>query len=291
MPQKQFIHVTFLTAISLLLICCRNRTEKAKIEDPPVTEIISAEPDTATVHLVKEFPALKDTVAFIKQLIGVSGVQVFQSPVQAKEQKITYYQKVRIHGSERSFFLVEYDWKVGPNAGFPWKTQFLLDENGGLISTFFALRWELLKVFNNEHPYLLTVTSTAKGNGAHSLYGFHKGKFEDLLYSPDSMAVSTYDQYEDHAVYKPHELSLLVKDENHDGVNDISFHGKILLIRGRSPAGVWYDAEMINGKKVTYSPDHPFRSIPVNYIYLYDTLQGIFRPKENYRRELDTLLK
>ncbi|PZR23120.1 MAG: hypothetical protein DI535_24790 [Citrobacter freundii] len=290
MPAIHFNHATSLIAVLLFLVCCRNKAKQTKPDEPPPPPISSAAQDTMTVYLVKEFPVLKDTAGFMDQLLRVSRVRVSGSPTQAKKREITYYKKIRLHGSEQSFFLVEYDWKEGPNTAYPWKAQFLLNENGRLISTFSALRWELLKDFNNEQAYLLTVTSTAKGNGSHSLYGFRGGKLENLLYSPDSMAVFTYDRHADRSVYKPYELTPVIKDENHDGMNDISFQGKILLIQGRSPEGVWYDAETINGKEMIYSTGHPFKSIPVNYIFLYDTSLGIFKPKENYRQQQDSLL-
>jgi hypothetical protein len=78
---------------------------------------------------------------------------------------------------------------------------------------------------------------------------------------------------------------LKIKDFNNDGLNDIAFVGKIILIQGKTKDGFWYDNEIVNGKTISYSVDNPFKKIPVEFIFLYDKQTGHFKANENYTKK------
>ena len=77
-------------------------------------------------------------------------------------------------------------------------------------------------------------------------------------------------------------MTLKVKDFDNDGYNDISFYGKIVLVKGQTKNGDWFDNETIKGKTITYSVDKPFKKISVEFVFLYNKQTGHFVARENY---------
>lgn len=234
---------------------------------------------------VQDFPVIKDTAAFISNLQEIAKLDIYESSDVNQNQEITVFRKVEIYGSDKEYFFIEYDYKDGPGAAFPYKYQVLLTKDGRLIHVLDALRHEFIRVFKNEHPFLLTVSSTSKGNGGHEIYKMNSDSLTNVLINVDDYLIRTYDAHEDSYVNEPYEFNVDVKDVNKDGFNDISFHGNILLIQGQSKYGDFYDGETINGKTVYYSVDNPFKKIPVSFVYLYNEQTGYFKSVENYREK------
>lgn len=231
---------------------------------------------------VADFPTINDTVKFIADLRQIFGLEVDESPFQKENEKITTYEKVKIYGSDKDYIFIEYDYKDGCGAAFPWKFQLLLTTDGKLVKTLYGKRFEFIEIFKNENPFLLTFTGTSKGNGGHEIYKISADTLENVYEGYFDYDVRTYDAHGDNKVYEPYELTLKVKDFNNDGYNDISFYGKIVLIQGQTKNGEWFDSETINGKTITYSADNPFKKIPVEFVFLYDKQTGHFKAKENY---------
>ena len=116
---------TLLTLITLTFTTfgCSNK-QTPKDERSIVTE---TEQQTEKVFRhVADFPKINDTASFITDLRQTFDLEVHESPVQKEKEKITAYQKVKLYGSDKDFFLIEYDWKVGSMAEYPWKYQLLL---------------------------------------------------------------------------------------------------------------------------------------------------------------------
>ena len=231
---------------------------------------------------VDDFPTIKDTAKFISDLRQNFKLEVDESPFQKANEKITTFKKVKIYGSDNDYFFIEYDYKDGCGAAFPYKYQLLLTTNGKLVKTLSGQRFEFVEIFKNKSPFLMTVIGTSKGNGGHEIYKISADTLENVYDGYFDYDVQTYDAHEDSKIYEPNELTLKIKDFNKDGFNDISFNGKIVLIQGRTKDGVWFDTETINGKEVTYSIDNPFNKISVEFIFLYDKQTGHFKAKENY---------
>lgn len=230
---------------------------------------------------VADFPTIKDTVKFIADLRQIFELEVDESPYQKENEEITTYEKVKLFGSDKDYIFIEYDYKDGCGAAFPWKFQLLLTTDGKLIKTLNGQRFEFIKVLKNENPFLLSVFGTSKGNGGHEIYKITTDKLENVYEGE----IRTYDAHRDNKVYEPNELTLKVKDFNNDGYNDISFYGKIVLIQGQTRNGDWFESETINGKEENYSVDNPFKKIPIEFIFLYDKQTGHFKAKENYNEK------
>jgi hypothetical protein len=267
-----------LTILTLTTFGCSNKQtpkdEKLTVTETQVTETIFRQ--------VANFPTIKDTTKFISDLRQIFKLEVDESPIQKANEKITTFKKVKIYGSNNDYFFIEYDYKVGCGAAFPYKYQLLLTTNGKLVKTLSGQRFEFVTIFPNQNPFLLTVTATSKGNGGHEIYKISADTLENVYEGYFDYGVRTYDAHEDSKIYEPNELTLKVKDFNKDGFNDISFNGKIVLIQGQTKNGDWFDTETINGKEVTYSIDNPFKKIPVEFIFLCDKQTGHFKAKENY---------
>ncbi|MFZ4929204.1 hypothetical protein [Chryseobacterium sp. Mn2064] len=227
---------------------------------------------------LSDYPVIKDSAKFITNLRQTFDLSITESLDQQKSEKITFFKKIKINGSDQDFYLIEYDWITGPTAEYPWKFQIILTKEGKLVKKLYAQRFELVHIFPQQNPFLLTVSSTGKGNGGHDIYKMTADSMENVYEGK----IKTYDAHQDNKVYEPNELKLTIKDFNNDGFNDVAFSGKTVLIQGLTPQGDWYDSETINGKEVNYSVDHPFKKIPVEYIFLYDKKTGHFKEKENY---------
>ncbi|NVN97566.1 hypothetical protein HXX01_05085 [Candidatus Nomurabacteria bacterium] len=275
-----------LTILALITLGCSNK------QKPKDGKLIETDSGLKTEKLFKEvatFPIIKDSSHFITELRQTFGLEVHESPVQKENEKITAFKKIRLYGSDKDYFFIEYDWKVGSMAEFPWKYQLLLTNDGNLVKTFSGQRFDFVTVFLYQNPFLLTLTSSAIGNGGHQLYKISGDTLENVYEGYYNYGLRTFDAHQDNRIYEPNELTLKVKDFNNDGFNDICFKGKIVLIQGQTKNGKWFDSETIKGRTITYSVENPFKKIPVEFIFLYDRNTRHFTAKENYseKYELD----
>ncbi|CAM3108075.1 hypothetical protein DRF59_16730 [Chryseobacterium flavum] len=276
----------YLSAIaSLLILSCTQKQESKKEETIQIqhTAKETVKPKAPVpFEYLGDYPAIKDSSKFIQNLRQAFNLNIHESPSQQESEKITAFKRVKINGSDQEYYFIEYDWKTGPNSGYPWKNQLLLTKEGKLVKILSAERYEFISVFPKENPFLLATIVTGHGNGGHELYKVTADSLENVYEGYYDFNLKTYDAYEDNKVYEPYELTLKIKDYNNDGFNDIAFKGKSVLIRGRTPDGEWYDFTTINGKEVYYSADHPFQKTPVEYIFLYDKKSDHFKAKEDY---------
>ncbi|WP_079242136.1 hypothetical protein [Chryseobacterium indologenes] len=265
--------ISLAVLLPLLILNCTHKKESVQTgkENPNLKMSIPLE-------YLADYPAIKDSSKFITNLRQAFDLNIHESQVQQEGEKITVFKKVKINGSDQDYYFIEYDWKVGSTAEYPWKNQLILTQDGKLMKTLSAHRYELVSIFPKENPFLLVTSVTGQGNGGHELYKIAA----DSLVNIYEGEVRTYDAHEDNKVYEPNELKLKIKDYNNDGFNDIAFTGNLLLIQGQTPQGDWYDFETINGKQVSYSVNNPFKKVPVEYIFLYDQKTGHFKEKENY---------
>jgi hypothetical protein len=250
------------------------REPVAEINDVTNDSLVKPKPTIFTPVL--SFPLITDSNEFIRQLREFSDGDCWYDERFPGEQKISYYRKIKINGSNSEYILLEYDHADGPNVCYPYKSQFLFRPDGKLVETLYALRFELIRIFPDQKPFLLTVTSTARGNGGHQLYKISSDTLENIYEGYTDYEVQTYDAEEDEYVFEPNELKLSAHDINKDGFNDLVFSGKIVLIQGLTKDSIWYDGE--------YSIDNPFNKLPIRYVFLYDKRSRHFRESKKYSR-------
>ena len=264
-----------ITIFTLTTFGCSN-TQTPKDEKLTVTD--TAPKKEKTFKQVADFPTIKDTTQFINDLRQIFELEVHESPVQKENEKITSFQKIKLYGSDKDFIFIEYDWKVGSMAEFPWKYQLLLTTDGKLVKTLAGQRYDFVTVFPNQNPFLLTVIATAKGNGGHEIYKVSADTLENVYEGYFDYDVQTYDAHQDLSVFEQSELKIDFRDQNKDGFNDIVFTGQKLMLGKYAKDSSWYDVE--NGKP--FSVENPAERIPIKYIFLYDNQTGHFKAKEKY---------
>lgn len=268
-----------LTILTLMTWGCGSK-QTTKDKKPPVTK--AQEKEATFFRQVADFPTIRDTTQFIAYLRQSFDLEVDENTIQKAKEKITTFKKVKIYGSDKDYFFIEYDYGTGSMVSYPWKYQLLLTTDGQLVKLLSRQRFDFIRIFPNQSPFLLTVTATAKGNGGHEIFKISADTMENVYDGYFDYAIRTYDAHEDNNVYEPKELTLKINDYNNDGFNDIAFIGKIVFVQGKTKNNDWYDSETVNGKHVTYSLNNPFKKIPVEFVFLYDKQTLHFKARENY---------
>jgi len=238
---------------------------------------------TIPFDLVKQFPLISDSSNFIKEL--KENCHLFDRP--SKGEKINYFKKTKLYGSDKEFYIVEYDYRDGATCAFPWKYQIVFNTNGKLVKVLSNIRVDIVKIFPKANPFLISVSSTGHGNGWHEINRIQSDTLEKVYDEFLSNRPQTYDRHADNTVNEPNEFHYKIMDANNDGYNDIIFYGKIVLIQGRTKQGNWYDNEIINGKTVSYSVDNPFKKIPASFTFLYKPKCGHFIEQEDYSKKYE----
>lgn len=260
---------------------CKSRSSEIESANDPVNENMKE----MFLSQISDFPVIDDSAKFIADLIRVYDLDLKDNIIGEKKEAISTYKKVKINGSLKDYIFIEYDYENGCTAAFPWKYQLLLSTSGKLIHTFNALRFEFISVFPNQNPFLVTLSATGKGNGIHQIYKMKTDELVNVLDENQAYYPQTYDVHEDNRVNDPNELAIQVNDFNQDGFNDISFKGKIVWIQEMGENEAFLDSEIINRKEVAHAVQNPFKTISVEYIFLYDQKSGHFKVKENYRKK------
>lgn len=214
--MKLFFLIIFLT---ITVSCTTDKSENS-------TDIINSITPTLSEQIL-DFPTINDSNEFIDALRLAFNLEVDESNFQKENQKITTYTKVEVNGGEDDYFFIEYDYGNGCQAAYPWKYQLLLNKNGEPIQSLAATRYEFVEIFKNEKPFLLTLTSTAKGNGSHQIYKISADTLENVF---DGNNFKTYDANEDDFIFEPYELNIKFIDISEDGLNDFIFSGQKIIV-------------------------------------------------------------
>jgi hypothetical protein len=257
--------------------CSNNRTSKG--EKLAVTQIEGEK--EKVFKYVSEFPIIKDTTRFIIELRRTLKLKVHESQVQKETEKITAFRKVKLYGSDKEYYFIEYDWGVGSMAEYPWKYQILLTTKGNLIKSMSGQRFGFISILPNQNPFLLTVIVTAKGNGGHELYKISADTLENVYEGYSDYDVQTYDAHEDLAVYEPNELNIQFSDENKDGFKDLIFTGQKLMLGKYTKDSLWYEVE----DGIAFSVEKPAERIPIKYVFLYDRKTGHFKKSMGFKTD------
>lgn len=263
----------------ILMTACNQPLQKHTIRITDATSKISgpvSKPEktdefnlqTNRFTLVNSFPKISDTLEFIKNLKENCHLE---DDVHNNFETISYFKKVKLFGSDKEFYIIEYDFQDGSTAAFPWKHQLVFDMTGKLIKIFSDIRLDLVKIFPKENLFLFGVSSTGHGNGWHQVSKINTDTIENVYTGFLGNRPQTYDRDADNTINEPYEFHYRISDINHDGFNDIVFYGKIVLIQGRTKSGVWYDTETRDGKVLSYSINNPFKKIPVTFVFLYNS--------------------
>ena len=216
---------------------------------------------------LKKFPIISDTTVFIQKL--KENCHLYTLGEKKRVEKINYFKKIKIYGGNNFIYLLEYDYKTGTNASFPWKMQILFDSNCKLLKILFDVRLHIVKIFPKALPFIFALSSTSKGNGAHEVYRLKDGKLEQVYDGFLGNRPQTYSTGYSFYVTDPFELYHKFIDVNKDGWNDIVFFGKVRYSE--------QDLGIGNKEKI----------ISVKYIFLYNTKTEHFSELEDYSKKYE----
>jgi len=288
-----------ICSLILLLASCKHDAIKPKpVKDSIVAAAITdsieyvIKADTVKVEkyeyqyepfaLIDQYPKIKDTTFFIKELRRNCNLDYNTIH---KRETINYFNKTKIFGSDKNYFLIEYD----RNDGFERsaKTQIIFNSSGKAISFLGEEKVVIAKIFPNQNPFLITLLTTGHCNGGHSIYKIKRDTVEQVLDDFIGNRPLTYDCNPDESINEPTEFNYNFKDVNKDGFNDIIFSGKILCLSKKTKDGFEYDVETINGKSTPFTRQHPAKIIKVRYIFLYNKQTGHFTEAEDYSKKYE----
>lgn len=210
---------------------------------------------------INEYPAIHDSATFIKEL--KNNCHLWHGG--RNREKINYFIKTSLYGTEQKIFIIEYDYNDG-YMGHPGKTQIVFNSSGKLLTMLRMIHIGPVVIFPGKHPFLIGVESTSKGNGCHEIYRMSGDSLEQLLVYSRGNRPMTYDMHGDNTVNEPYEFPYRFADVNKDGYNDILFSGKIKII------------------------DPPEKKmLPATFIFLYNKTNRHFIPKEDYSKKYEFL--
>lgn len=239
--------------------------------------VANFEYQTIPFELVKKYPEIQDTSIFIEEL--KKNCHLFSR--KTKVEKINYFKKTKIYGSNKNYIIIEYDFNDGNGSmsACPWKNQIIFDKNGKLLKILDCDRIDICKIFPNNNPFLIGLSSTAKGNGGHYIYQIQYDTLATFFIGFLGNRPQTYDAHEDNTLNEPTEFPYKISDKNKDGYNDITFSGNIVMIVDMNGSGSYISKE---GKEIKYSFETPYKKIPVIFNFLYNPRTKHFEEEKDY---------
>lgn len=206
----------------------------------------------------KYYPRVSDTFGFLKAI--VENCYLYSNERSSKH--LEKLKKIKLNGSDKDFYYIEYSYPISSNAEFPGRYQIILDDKGNLLKVLSAVRVDIIKIFPSEKKYLFALLSTAHGNGGHEIYKVTKDTLEQVYDGFLGNRPQTYSTGYDNEVNIPYELHHKFSDENNDGFNDIVFFGKVRY------------------SKIDLGTQD--KTLPVKFVFLYNKTNGHFVEKEDY---------
>jgi hypothetical protein len=231
---------------------------------------------------IKQYPLIPDTLNFIQALQKNCHLYERRSEV----SKINFFKKTQIYGSEKDYIVLEYDYNDGNGAmgACPWKNQIIFDSQGKLIRILSCDRVDFVTLFSGKNPFLMGVSSDAKGNGKHSIYKIQQDTFENIFNGFSANRPQTYDGHQDRSVNEPTEFPYSFQDKNQDGYKDLIFQGNIVVLEEERGVTQGRNAQ---GEKIEYTVETPYKKVPVFFIFLYNPQTGHFEEEENYSKKYE----
>lgn len=139
--MKTLLALTIFTVT--ILGCIERQTPKEEKLTLPATQ-----ENTSTIfRQVLDFPTIKDSTKFMTDLRQISGFEVDESPAQKANEKISNFKKVKLYGSDKDYYFIEYEYDDGSMASYPWKFQTLLTPEGRLVKSLSGQRFDFVTIF------------------------------------------------------------------------------------------------------------------------------------------------
>lgn len=264
--------------ISFLIISCNQKLQDVKkvtltdtinivdttlntdnlIKVKEVSPVEKFEYQSVPFEIDKYYPTVSDTINFIKALEQ----NCHLSSNDRNFKTLDKFQKIKLNGSTKKFYYIEYSFPISSNAEFPGKYQIILNTKGDLLKVLSAVRVDLEEIQPSENPYLFALFSTAHGNGGHSVFRINSDTIQQVYDGFLGYRPQTYSTGYGNEINIPNELRHKFSDENNDRLNDIIFFGKVRY------------------SKIDLGTEDKIAT--VKFVFLYDKSNGHFTEKEDY---------
>ncbi|WP_159038668.1 hypothetical protein [Brumimicrobium mesophilum] len=216
--------------------------------------------------IILELPNITDTNKLIIALRSKYKLEVDEA--HGIQETISKCQLVDIGKAKNEFILIEYDYKDGCMAAYPWKYQIIFKQ-GNTTPIHIGAYDSIQSIELNNEKYLLATESTGKGNGLHKLLTVSNNSIINVL-DLDYDDIHTVDSYGDDG-YFVNPLSISVKDFNHDGYEDLVFKGSRKMLMGSTEYGDHYDLK-----------ESEYYIKPVVFVFIYDSKSNKYIAQEDY---------
>ena len=171
----------------------------------------------------------------------------------------------RLYGLPDSVIWIEMGTNAPGDSTCPYpisRHQLLFDHQAQLIHQSTAVFAEFLPYALDSLPLYIEAGTACQAEGQHQVLRYHNGALIDLLNPLLNNTPLTYDIHPDSSLMEQGRLQPRLEDLNQDGYLDLVLEGKKALLY--SPAGN------------RYSPQRPYRRIPLRYHFLYDPAKEYF---------------
>ncbi len=201
---------------------------------------------------------------FLQHLIRAYELEEWQEAI------VHYSGSSPLYGLEDSIWLI--DLKL-PNdslcAPFGKHYQLIFNAKGQLIHEDSAAQAELLELWEDQPPLLMTFNHDCNHLGQHHFYKYEKGVLIDIFNVLMESTPPTFDQdaTADGIIYQPSMMDLRIEDQNKDGWNDLVFRAQKLILRGPDSSK-------------TYTLWRPYRREAMEYVFLFQKNEDWFVQKQ-----------
>jgi len=235
--------------------------EKGRVKNSEAEPIEKFEFQLVPFEIEKYYPKVSDTANFIKAL--EENCHLYSNERSSKS--LDKFKKIKLNGSTKDFYYIEYSFPISFNAEFPGRHQIILDEKGNFLKAISAVRVDIIKILPTENPYLFAFLSTAHGNGGHEIFRINKDTIEKVFDSFLGDVPQTYSTGYGNQENIPNELYYKFSDKNNDGLIDVVFFGKVRYSK----------LDLGTEDKIA----------PVKFIFLYNKENGHFIEQEDYSKK------
>ncbi len=214
---------------------------------------------TVSFDIKKYYSSVTDTTNFIKSLIVNCHLYTNE---RNDKRVLERFKKIKLSGSNKDFYFIEYSYPISSNAEFPGRCQIVFDDKGKLLKVMSAVRVDIVKIIPSKNNYLFALLSTPHGNGGHEVYKITQDTLDQVYDGFLGYRPQTYSTGYGNEINIPYELHHKFFDENNDGFNDLVFFGKVRY--SKIDLGVQDKIAL------------------VKFIFFYNKANGHFTEKEDY---------
>ena len=262
--MKCIINISFI----LVLASCVREKSNNQISTYDANQDLSQIEKTCRScdSMISALPNISDTSMLIAAIRMKYNLEV--DDTHGIEESITECNFITIGTGNHKLVLLEYDYKDGCMAAYPWKYQVFLNE--GCTTPLHIGSYDAIQPIElNNEKYILTTSSTGKGNGIHKLLTYSNDSIINVL-DLDYNDVPTVDSHGDDGYYV-NPLITSVKDYNLDGYDDLIFSGRRKMLMARTKSGDHYNLE-----------ESEYFIKPVAFVFLFDSTKNKYSAQEDY---------